>query len=687
MCKNDLDKEKCLSCETPKPGSKPVASSKSSLTGSSFKFGMPSVTITDTSTTKPAVATDDLFKSLAAQQKKTRWECDVCMTGNDTSSEKCVACETPKPGSKPAPKSTQNFSFGMQAASTTTTTHNFSFGMPQTTTTTLEDVGFKKLVENQSKNWECTVCMLRNEPLQSKCLSCEHPRPGSSDSQPKFLFGSVMKSSVTLPDPSEVKFKFGVQPQVTKEEESKKNEKDEVDKPKSTFSFGVDASTAKTSTDTSSFTFKTPANNNSIPASTVSASFTLKSPAKSDEKKDEPETDKPGMFSFGAKTDDKKVTFSENVNVLPEIPSRESEKSDGVDNKTEGATPAFGGFKFGNIPGVKPLEEVKNDKETTSGGFAFKSSGNLNFAFGSPKTTSSSSSSLDTKVTSSFGGFSNQSTTAQPSVPVTTTTSSFAFGSTAPAASTFSFGSVNKEAVTSALSSNTKTSTTTNASGGFSFGSENKPASKSGGFSFTAPSTNNNNNSSIPVFGSQSTATQGNSSIQPTNTFSFGSPSSIKSNENKSTFGAFPSAPQQQTPFGNSNIALSTPIFGQAAAASFGGIAANKEPMASSVFAFGSKPSVTPSTQPTTMFGNNAASSTPNNNNESGFGSKMMGFGNSASSAMTNAPHKRAFDFGSAQPDVPHKKFEFGSQQQPQQQQQQQQPQTNSVSIKNKFQM
>ncbi len=42
--------------------------------------------------------------SLGSMFKKPSggWECDACMVQNKSDAEKCVACETPRPGSKPA---------------------------------------------------------------------------------------------------------------------------------------------------------------------------------------------------------------------------------------------------------------------------------------------------------------------------------------------------------------------------------------------------------------------------------------------------------------------------------------------------------------------------------------------------------------------------------------------------------
>lgn len=606
MCKNDLNKDKCMSCESSKPG---AIEKPSTL----FKFGISSSP--STVAMKPA---DDLFKSLVAQQKKSRWECDDCMTGNDVNSEKCVACEKPRPGSKSI-STVSSFSFGMPEV-----TQKFSFGMPPTSSD--DDNSFKKLIEKQNEKWECSVCMVRNDQTQLKCISCVHPKPGTSDSLPKFLFGSVKSTpGVLLPNPSEVKFSFGMHP-AKKEEEKKEEEKkvkdkqenkatDEIDNlPKQTFSFGNNNMTVvKEVNVTPSYTFKSPSVNKIVDP-VVSASFTIKSPQ-------------------AEVKDDKKVENAKS----PILSTTIENKSEKIAIKEASSVPSFGGFKFGaDMSGIKSLEETK---EQTSGGFTFKTSANMNlsstetFSFSSPKSTA-----LDV-IKPTFGTFSSPSTTTAVTTTNNKLPGSFAFGSPTPV-TTFTFGSdTNKEGVA---------------------------APKSG---FPLGSTEN------PVFGIQQT----NSS-----TFTFGSSPKVN-NEIKSTFSSFASSQVTATTASSSPSLLantSTPVFGQASTAS----------APSSVFSFGSKPSIAPSStqqqQPAMIFGSsNAASSTPNltpifgsnakptfgsniaanNNNESEFGSKMMSFGN-------NAPQKRAFDFGSALSDVPQKKFEFGSHVT-----QQQQPQTNSV--------
>ncbi|CAH1717415.1 unnamed protein product [Chironomus riparius] len=586
--KNDLDKEKCLCCETPKPGSKPTTTSSSS----GFKFGMPAV----------APAKDDLFKTLAAQQKKANWECSECMTSNDVNKEKCACCEAPKPGSQKVSSQTSSFSFGVKSSTSDSPLKpQFSFGMPTSTPASSSsknvDADFKKIVEKQSANWECSACMTRNDQSKSKCICCEQAKPGSSENKSQFSFGSKVSSTVSLPAPSEVKFSFGSQPvksdtALNKDENNKKNDDkvDEVDKPKQPFSFGAVNNTSSTETSAfsaSSFTFKSPQ------ASTVNASFTMKSPNTVGDKKKEEDvteksdttekgTDKTSMFSFGSKTanvPEKKVAFDIQPKVAEEkLPEKVSDEKK-----------AAGGFSFPTATSTPALENA-NSALKTNGGF-------------------------------SFGGFAKPETTTKE---------------------------------------------------------DNKPAS--GGFQFGAAST------SSPFSSTSSTA-----SVQPTSTFAFGSPK-IQTTETSepqkpAIFGSFGNTAQQTnaSPFSSTSTnpvaTSSTPVFGQNAASTFSfGAAAAKKDEITPIFAFGnskpaansnmvfgsstfassaSTPSVTPmfGAHPTPTFGSNLST---NNNNNEGFGSKMVGFGG-IQSAPSNQSQKRAFDFGSS--DVPQKKFDFGQQQ------------------------
>ncbi|CRK87698.1 CLUMA_CG001488, isoform B [Clunio marinus] len=509
MTKNDVGKDKCLCCETPKAGSnkKSTTAATTSSINSSFKFGMPSTTST---------TADDLFKSLAAKQKQSQWECDACMTRNAADKTECACCSTPKSGSKPAPP----------PSSTIDSTSKFTFGIKPS-----NDSEFKKIVAKQSSTWECSACMTRNQPSEKKCVSCEQERMEKNVSSSSFCFGSKMSSSVSLPAPSEVKFSFGMPATVPQSvPETKKDEiivvstkSDEVDKPNPTppmFSFGkISEPIKETSVPTLSFT-ATPTAVSIVPQTPVSSAKQQEQPEKAEEKKkEEPAPVKTTPV----------VTFGQN-----------EDKTTTATKTTEANKVELGGFKFSTVSTLP-----KSDPPPT-----FGSSLNKNGGF-------------------SFGGFSSS-----PKPTIATTTAVFG-SSTAQTTPAFG-GQVN-----------------TSASGGFSF-------------------------SGIKKDETTSSSNQLQQQPQPSSIFAFGSNPTMP-NSAPMLFGA------------NQAIGNATPVFGASSTQSF-----------------------------------SASSNNINNNNESGFGSKMPAFGSSP-----NQPQKRTFESASsvnstpaanAMSEVPQgKKFNFGA--------------------------
>ena len=77
MVQNDSDVKQC---ETPKLDAKPAI----------------------TQPTVPPPAVSGGFGNMFSKPTGT-WECDACMVQNKSDVTGCVACETPKPGAKPAP--------------------------------------------------------------------------------------------------------------------------------------------------------------------------------------------------------------------------------------------------------------------------------------------------------------------------------------------------------------------------------------------------------------------------------------------------------------------------------------------------------------------------------------------------------------------------------------------------------
>ena len=113
MLSNEADKDKCVACETDNPAAKQT---------SNFKPA-------------PVVPSDSNFAAKFAPASDS-WECDTCMLSNKGDVSSCVACETPKPGAKPASFTKNSFQFGVGSGENATsaqlgadsTSSGFKFG-------------------------------------------------------------------------------------------------------------------------------------------------------------------------------------------------------------------------------------------------------------------------------------------------------------------------------------------------------------------------------------------------------------------------------------------------------------------------------------------------------------------------------------------------------------------------------
>uniref|UniRef100_A0A8D8BII3 Nuclear pore complex protein Nup153 n=2 Tax=Culex pipiens TaxID=7175 RepID=A0A8D8BII3_CULPI len=390
MVRNDPDKTKCVSCETPKPGAKPAPTPVKPLTAA-------------------PKTTDAGFKALVAQQS-ARWECSDCMTRNEADKTSCACCSSPKPGAAPA----------AAVASAVPAAIKSMFTMPAAPTS---DQGFKSLVAQQAAGkWECSACMTRNEATRSKCACCEQAKPGSTPTDaPSFSFGSKPAAASTTASSG---FSFGVPPKNADSKEA----------PKSGFSFGVPASSAAPTPSSGGFSF------GSKPAAAAAP------PTSSD--------DKP-KFSFGSSSSTTATTATPpsgtgfSFGAKPAADTTDSSKASEKKDETKPATFGSGGFSFG----AKPATEAPKKDSPSSGGFSF----------GSPKPTTTTTKTESSPIT--FGkraaSPSPSSTPAEPPKPA-----AVGFGTLASGSPSFSFGAKPAESKpASALA------TATPASGMFSFGS------------------------------------------------------------------------------------------------------------------------------------------------------------------------------------------------------------------------
>lgn len=451
-----------------------------------------------------------------------KWECDACMVRNDPEKTKCVACETPKPGSKAeATKST--FSFGA-------TPLTMSKTAPPATTT---DSGFKALVAQQSAKWECSDCMTRNNADQLKCACCEKAKPGSSATTPKADVPAAVKSMFSMPisSSSDQTFKALVAQQsankwecsacMTRNEASRsKCACCEQAKPSSTpenapsfsfgskpsstpakFSFGVSqGSDGKEPPKTTGFSFGVPSSSSTGSTTSTNSGFSFGSVTSTTSTTSS--DDKP-KFSFGSGSTVSAATtatpasgFSFSNNPVASSDTTDSSKKSEKEPIAPVPTVGSGGFTFGTktvtSDSTKSSETVTST--TNASGFSFGSTASkpaetarsTGFSFATPNTTpanSSTTSATDqTKSTVTFGtlaaesmkpsskltmpantsfGFESAAATSaksEESKPTILGTGMFAFGSPKPAAASASIAANSTATVTASPVSETKSS-------------------------------------------------------------------------------------------------------------------------------------------------------------------------------------------------------------------------------------
>lgn len=460
MVRNKSDVNECVACCTKKPGASTPAAASSSA---------PKLETTDAG-----------FKSLVAQQKASKWECDACMTRNDAERNKCVCCEQAKPGTQVVSDNVPQFSFGTSSAS------KFTFGFGGAAGSKKEDeLKAEALATSKTENKTTTGFTFGMPPAKS------NDTPAVSSSTGGFTFGikpiqsssEIKNTSRDVPDVVKTNtttgFKFGVQPAA----DSSKS--DTTTTPSTGFSFGLKPSTATTSTtdttQTASVSFNLPSTNEtktstpSVASSTVtsttstSATSSLFNPTtlsafggikKTEENKPKAETK---AFVFGSPAASASAGSSAPAAAIKPI----TFNAPTVANKT----PPKGMF---GVPSTVGTSSTATSTSTPSSGFVFGQAA-------SAATSSAFASKAPSTSTSVFSFGSNQSSTSGPSGGLSQ------FGSsqtTTPAASNANSGEASKSVTSpifgafAAASTATPSATTTVSSSttGFVFG---KPATTS----------------------------------------------------------------------------------------------------------------------------------------------------------------------------------------------------------------
>ncbi|KAJ6664504.1 hypothetical protein lerEdw1_007161 [Lerista edwardsae] len=157
LVQNKLADSKCIACQAAKVQTSDGTKQSGTLTQN---ISIKSV-VSSTGTQGFA----DKFKPVSGT-----WDCDTCLVQNKPEVTKCVACETPKPGTgvKPA------LVFPVVAETATTVSSSSNY------TDVTVNLGFGDKFKKPKGAWDCSVCLVSNKAEDSKCVACQSDKQGGS---------------------------------------------------------------------------------------------------------------------------------------------------------------------------------------------------------------------------------------------------------------------------------------------------------------------------------------------------------------------------------------------------------------------------------------------------------------------------------------------------------------------------
>ncbi|XP_044119732.1 E3 SUMO-protein ligase RanBP2 isoform X1 [Neovison vison] len=145
LVRNEPTVSRCIACQNAKAANK---SGSSFVQQASFKFGQGDL---------PKSVNSD-FRSVCST-KEGQWDCSVCLVQNEGSSTKCAACQNPRK---------QNLSTSSVSAPA-----SFKFGTSEISKTPKS--GFEDMFAKKEGQWDCSCCSLRNEASATVCVACQNP--------------------------------------------------------------------------------------------------------------------------------------------------------------------------------------------------------------------------------------------------------------------------------------------------------------------------------------------------------------------------------------------------------------------------------------------------------------------------------------------------------------------------------
>ncbi|NXX28795.1 NU153 protein, partial [Nicator chloris] len=604
---------KCVTCEAAKVST--VESTKQTISVS------PCVSSKTTVPTAGTLGFEDKFKPAP-----NMWDCDTCLVQNKPEATKCIACETPKPGTGVMPALTMPM---VTDNLVTVTSTSSSTG----TTVTL---GFGDKFKQPKGSWNCSVCLVQNKAEDSKCVACQSEKPGFSVPVTSSSVSAFSASSGSFLDLDKFKKPEGSWEcevcLVQNKAEATKCIACEGAKPGTKAELkGFGTATVSTNAAMPSFTF-------GVPSSSSESSQTLGST---------------GNFKFG----------------------EQSSFKFGIASESASSSTVTGGFKFptgsGNFKfGVSSSDSKSDDSK--------KESKSNSFTFGLPSTSSQAPSTFQFGTTS----LGQQEKKEEPVLGgfgfATSSTSSIATNENKTGVGGFTFGTVaEKDAASPALpfkKSDEKKDETLSTKGGFSFGSvESAPASQfvlgraeekqdsvtSAGPLAFGKKADNEELKAQPIFSSGTAEhTKEESTAKPVFNFSFGKPSEKETEQAKApfAFGAPTSTCDQGASFSFLSSTSSSTVVPTTSANSssmFGSALSSSNPQpVPTPFVFG-QPS---NTVTSSVFGNPAESAT---SQSFGFSQENKPATTSSSTGSTLTPF--LFASGESSTNAANSGFTFGA--------------------------
>ncbi|XP_029968661.1 ranBP2-like and GRIP domain-containing protein 3 isoform X2 [Salarias fasciatus] len=211
---NEASANSCVPNEAPKISDSPAATAQSAPA-------------TDPPVSQPSMSVDSGFGALFAK-KPGQWDCDVCEVRNEASANNCVSCQSPNPSvkSKEAPLASNVPAVsGLEAGiakkdgqwdcKVCLVRNDASAAECMACQAPNENPSLEAMFGKKDGEWDCDACLVRNSASADKCAACQTPNPNAkstSTAAPKassFSFSFGTKSSANQPAATGFTMPFG----------------------------------------------------------------------------------------------------------------------------------------------------------------------------------------------------------------------------------------------------------------------------------------------------------------------------------------------------------------------------------------------------------------------------------------------------------------------------------------------